>query len=244
MGELSPFFFSLLPFLVGFQLLLCLVGKERANKNLCKYKNLLKLFLNSGKLLIHAEKEFPGFFKVFPEKLIDFLRRVYIICTVHLKKCLRFMENTWTTPETIKKELGIGKHQYYDAITELGIKSHRHKGRAYLDADQVQKLRDYLGGQTAIATVDNGELSINGDEVITEEVSDQEAEDLYWEAAELAADRLKLRNLIKLNLASKIDYERLPPELQEDVRKTADAANLNVGKLADRIANKIYERHQ
>lgn len=235
-----------IPFLVGCQLPLCWAGKGRANKNPCKYKNLLELFLNSEKSLIYTEKEFPGFFKVFPEKLIDFLRRVYIICTVHLKKYLRFMENNWTTPETIKKELGIGKHQYYDAITELGIKSHRHKGRAYLDADQVQKLRDYLGSQTAIATVDNGELSINknDDDVITEEVSDQEAEDLYWEAAELAADRLKLRNLIKLNLASKIDYEKLPPELQEDVRKTADAANLNVGKLADRIANKIYEKHQ
>jgi len=153
------------------------------------------------------------------------------------------MENNWITPETIQKELGIGKHQYYNALTELGIKAHRHKGRAYLDADQVQKLRDYLGGQTAIATVDNGELSIDNN-VITEEVSDQEAEDLYWEAAELAASRLKLRNLIKLNLASKIDYEKLPPELQEDVRKTAEAANLNVGKLADRIANKIYEEHQ
>lgn len=209
-----------------------------------KYKNLLRLFLNSGKSLIHTEKEFREFFQVFPENLIDFLWRLYIICTVHLKKSFRFMENNWITPETVQKELGIGKHQYYDALTELGIKAHRHKGRAYLDADQVQKLRDYLGGQTAIATVDNGELSINGDEVITEEVSDQEAEDLYWEAAELAANRLKLRNLIKLNLASKIDYERLPPELQEDVRKTADAANLNVGKLADRIANKIYERHQ
>ena len=154
------------------------------------------------------------------------------------------MENNWTTPETVQKNLGIGKHQYYDALTELGIKAHRHKGRAYLDVDQVQKLRDYLGGQTAIATVDNGELSINQNDVITEEVSDQEAEDLFWEAAELAADRLKLRNLIKLNLASKIDYEKLPPELQEDVRKTAEAANLNVGKLADRIANKIYENHQ
>lgn len=155
------------------------------------------------------------------------------------------MENNWITPETVQKDLGIGKHQYYDALTELGIKAHRHGGRAYLDADQVQKLRDYLGGQTAIATVDNGELSISkNDDVITEEVSDQEAEDLYWEAAVLAADRLKIRNLIKLNLASKIDYEKLPPELQEEVRKTADAANLNVGKLADRIANKIYERHQ
>ncbi len=152
------------------------------------------------------------------------------------------MENNWITPETVQKELGIGKHQYYDALSELGIKAHRHKGRAYLDAEQVQKLRDYLGGQTAIATVDNGELSIENN-VISEDVSDQEAEDLYWEATVLAADRLKLRNLIKLNLASKIDYEKLPPELQEDVRKTAEAANLNVGKLADRIANKIYENH-
>ena len=209
-----------------------------------KYKNLLSFFINYAKLLIYTEKEFPEIFKLFWEKVIDFFLASLYNMYSPFKKIFRFMENNWITPETVQKELGIGKHQYYDALTELGIKAHRHKGRAYLDADQVQKLRDYLGGQTAIATVDNGELSINENEVITEEVSDQEAEDLYWEAAELAANRLKLRNLVKLNLASKIDYEKLPPELQEDVRKTDEAANLNVGKLADRIATKIYERHQ
>jgi len=135
-------------------------------------------------------------------------------------------ENAKITPEMAMQELGIQSTQYYARINKLGIKSHKIKGKAYLDEDQMQKLRDYSTSQNTLATVDNSPelLGLEIDEVI-ENISDEEEHDIWRRAGEIKAKHLTAKDLLALHLAAGLKLEDLDPDLQEQVKAINTAAN-------------------
>lgn len=136
-------------------------------------------------------------------------------------------ETDLTTPETAMKELGIEKSQYYARLDKLGIKAKRVKGKAYLDSDQMAKLRSYSEPESAIATVDNSSpeiLALETDEVI-ENISDEEEHDIWRRAGEIKAKHLTAKDLLALHLAAGMKLEDLDPDLQEQVKAINTAAN-------------------
>jgi|GEM_PF-2360422 len=152
-----------------------------------------------------------------------------------------------TTPESAMKELGIEKTQYYARLDKLGIKAKRVKGKAYLDAEQMAKLRSYSEPESAIATVDNTSeiLPLEPIEVI-EEISTEEEEDIWRKAGEIKAKHLTAKDLLALHLAAGLSFEDLDPDLQEQVRTVNAAANPeNMGKsIAGTAQTMLQKRRQ
>jgi len=135
-------------------------------------------------------------------------------------------ENVRITPEMAMKELGIQSTQYYARTKKLGIKSHRIKGKAYLDEKQMQKLRDDNKSQNTLANVDDSsEISILETVELIEEISDEEEDDLWRKAGEIKAKHLTAKDLLALHLAAGMKFEDLDPDLQEQVKTINAAAN-------------------
>ena len=135
-------------------------------------------------------------------------------------------ENARITPEMAMQELGIQSTQYYARTKKLGIKSHRIKGKAYLDEKQMQKLRDDNKSQNTLATVDaSSEISTLEIVEVIEEISHEEEEDIWRKAGEIKAKQLTAKNLLALHLAAGMNLEDLDPDLQEQVRTINAAAN-------------------
>lgn len=135
-------------------------------------------------------------------------------------------ENVRITPEMAMEELGIQSTQYYARTKKLGIKSHRISGKAYLDEEQMQKLRDYGKSQNTLATVDtSSEISTLETVEVIEEISDEEEEDIWRKAGEIKAKHLTAKDLLALHLAAGMKLEDLDPDLQEQVRTINAAAN-------------------
>ncbi|MEG4293242.1 hypothetical protein Q5692_31755 [Microcoleus sp. C2C3] len=135
-------------------------------------------------------------------------------------------ENVRITPEMAMKELGIQSTQYYARTKKLGIKSHRIKGKAYLDEKQMQKLRDDNKSQNTLANVDNSsEMSTLETVELIEEISDEEEEDIWRKAGEIKAKHLTAKDLLALHLAAGMKFEDLDPDLQEQVKTINVAAN-------------------
>lgn len=151
-----------------------------------------------------------------------------------------------TTPESAMKELGIGKSQYYSRLDKLGIKAKRQNGKAYLDAEQMAKLRNYSEPENAIATIDNeSEITLESVVPIEEEISEEKGRDIYREAAELKAQQLITPDLVKMYIASSIGENDLPPDLLQTVIAAREAANPK--KLQSRIgaiAQNIIKQNQ
>jgi len=154
-------------------------------------------------------------------------------------------ENGRITPEKAMEELGIQSTQYYARTKKLGIKSHRVGGKAYLDEEQMQKLRDYGKSQNVLANVDNlEELSLETAEII-EEISDEEEEDIWRKAGEIKAKHLTAKNLLALHLAAGLKLEDLDPDLQEQVRTINAAANPeSMGKSIAGTAQAMLEKRR
>lgn len=155
-------------------------------------------------------------------------------------------ETGQTTPETAMKELGIGKSQYYARLDKLGIKAKRQNGKAYLDDEQMKKLRDYSEPENAIATIDNdSEITLENIAPTEEEISEEKGRDIYREAAELKAQQLITPDLVKMYIASSIGENDLPPDLLQTVIAAREAANPK--KLQSRIgaiAQNIIKQNQ
>lgn len=151
-----------------------------------------------------------------------------------------------TTPENAMKELGIAKSQYYSRLEKLGIKAKREKGKAYLDDEQMNRLRDYKEPENAIATIDNeSEISLESVAPTEEEISEERGRDIYREAAELKAQQLITPDLVKMYIASSIGENDLPPDLLQTVIAAREAANPK--KLQSRIgaiAQNIIKQNQ
>lgn len=148
-------------------------------------------------------------------------------------------ETGMTTPETAMKQLGIGKTQYYARLDKLGIKAKRQNGKAYLDEEQMAKLRDYSEPENAIATIDT-EVEISLENLPNqEEISEERKRDVLEEAQELCAQQLAMPDLVKLYLAAGMTFEDLPPHLQDKVVAAREAANFNPKKSAQTIAQNM-----
>lgn len=155
-------------------------------------------------------------------------------------------ENARITPEMAMEELGIQSTQYYARTKKLGIKSHRIKGKAYLDEEQMQKLRDYDKSQNTLATVDNSsEMSSLETVELIEEISDEEEEDIWRKAGEIKAKHLTAKGLLALHLAAGMKLEDLDPDLQEQVRTINAAANPeNMGKSIAGTAQTMLQKRR
>lgn len=155
-------------------------------------------------------------------------------------------ENARITPEMAMEELGIQSTQYYARIKKLGIKSHRIKGKAYLDEDQMQKLRDYCKSQNSLATVDtSSEISTLETVEVIEEISPEEEEDIWRKAGEIKAKHLTAKDLLALHLAAGMNLEDLDPDLQEQVRTINAAANPeNLGKSIAGTAQAMLQKRR
>ncbi|MEG4115320.1 MULTISPECIES: hypothetical protein [unclassified Microcoleus] len=136
-------------------------------------------------------------------------------------------ENDMTTPEMAMQELGIKSSQYYARLDKLGIKAKRLKGKAYLDADQMAKLRGYSEPESAIATVDNSSPELVALETVevVENISDEEEHDIWRRAGEIKAKQLTAKDLLALHLAAGLELRDLDPDLQEQVKAINTAAN-------------------
>jgi hypothetical protein len=144
-------------------------------------------------------------------------------------------ETGLTTPEAAMKELQIKSTQYYARLTKLGIKAKRVNGKAYLDEEQMAKLRSYSEPENAITMIDNeAGISLENLAPTQEEISENESKDIYREAAELKAQQLITPDLMKLYIAANISEENLPLDLQQTVIAAREAANPK--KLQSRIA--------
>lgn len=150
------------------------------------------------------------------------------------------------TPEAAMKELEIKSTQYYARLNKLGIKAKRVHGKAYLDKEQMAKLRSYSEPESAIATVDNeAEITLGTGVPVEEEISEERGRDIYREAAELKTEQLIAPDLIKLYIAAGIEESNLPPDLLQRVMATREAANPK--KLQSRIgviAQTIIKQNQ
>ena len=158
-------------------------------------------------------------------------------------------ENIWITPEQAQKELGVGESQYYVRTKELGIKSTRIKGKAYLSQEQMQKLREYSQAQSVLATVDNSsEMTLEipfETNPISEEISSEEQEDIWRKAGEIKANHLTARDLLALHIAAGLEFKDLDPDLQERVREINLAANpQNMGKSIAGTAQAMIEKRR
>lgn len=155
-------------------------------------------------------------------------------------------ENARITPEMAMEELGIQSTQYYARTKKLGIKSHRINGKAYLDEDQMQQLRDYGKSQNAITTVDSGsEMSTLEPIEVIEEISDEEEEDIWRKAGEIKAKHLTAKDLLALHLAAGLKFEDLDPDLQEQVKTINAAANPeSMGKSIAGTAQSMLEKRR
>jgi hypothetical protein len=155
-------------------------------------------------------------------------------------------ETGLTTPEAAMKELKIKNTQYYARLGKLGIKAKRVNGKAYLDEEQMAKLRSYSEPESAIATVDNdAEITLETVAPAEEEISEEKGRDIYREAAELKAQQLITPDLVKLYIASNIGENDLPPDLLQTVIAAREAANPK--KLQSRIgaiAQDIIKQNQ
>jgi len=149
-----------------------------------------------------------------------------------------------TTPETAMKKLGIGKTQYYARLDKLGIKAKRNNGKAFLDDEQMAKLRDYSEPENAIAMIDNeAEISLENLPK-QEEISDEKKRDVLREAQELRAQQLAMPDLVKFYLAAEMTESDLPPDLQETLRATREAASFDPKKSARAIAQNILTEYR
>jgi hypothetical protein len=155
-------------------------------------------------------------------------------------------ENGMTTPETAMNELGIKSTQYYARLDKLGIKAKRKNGKAYLDDEQMAKLRGYSEPQNALVTVENdAEITLENVAPAAEEISEERGRDIYREAAELKTEQLIAPDLIKLYIAAGIEESNLPPDLLQRVMAAREAANPK--KLQSRIgaiAQTIIKQNQ
>lgn len=155
-------------------------------------------------------------------------------------------QNARITPEMAMEELGIQSTQYYARTKKLGIKSHRINGKAYLDEEQMQKLRDYGKSQNTLATVDtSSEISTLETVEVIEEISDEEEADIWRKAGEIKAKHLTAKDLLALHLAAGMKLEDLDPDLQEQVRTINAAANPeNMGKSIAGAAQAILQKRR
>ena len=145
-------------------------------------------------------------------------------------------------PDDLMTELDLKKSTYYDDLKFLGITASKDENKkAYLtidQANQVKALRSYVsengkregfvyGGLTVS---NNSEIATNSEKAdiyveVEEPTSNMNVDALMRHAAELKARELATPDLIVRELASRMNEQDLPEDLQEKVAIAREVAN-------------------
>ena len=147
-------------------------------------------------------------------------------------------------PDELMTELGIKKDAYYKDLGHLDIKPEKDlEGKAYLtieQANEIRSLRNHVNetgskknykSSSIVKIDDSNELVSNNTEaendiyVNAEEPTDKIESNIVREAEELAARGMAMNDLIKIQLASQMNFDDLSPDLQEKVNIAREVAN-------------------
>ena len=161
-------------------------------------------------------------------------------------------------PDDLMAELDLKKSTYYDDLKYLGITASKDENKkVYLTVDQanaVRALRSYVSengkrdgfefGALVVST--NNELATNSNNndiyVEAEEPTDKIESNIVRQAEELAARGMAMNDLIKIQLASQMNFDDLSPDLQEKVNIAHEVANPKF-QPAD-IATQLLVQHR
>ncbi|MBE9044895.1 hypothetical protein IQ255_10835 [Pleurocapsales cyanobacterium LEGE 10410] len=147
-------------------------------------------------------------------------------------------------PDELMSELGIKKDAYYKDLSHLDIKPEKDsEGKAYLTIEQateIRALRNHVKitgsrknyqSSSIVKVDDSNELVSNNTEaeddiyVNAEEPTAKIESNIVREAQELAARGMAMNDLIKIQLASQMNFDDLSPDLQEKVNIAREVAN-------------------
>ena len=161
-------------------------------------------------------------------------------------------------PDELMTELGIKKDAYYKDLSHLDIKPDKDsEGKAYLtieQANEIRSLRNHVKitgsrknyqSSSIVKVDDSNELVSNNIEaendiyVNAEEPTDKIESNIVREAEELAARGMAMNDLIKIQLASQMNFDDLSPDLQEKVNIAREVANpkFQPAEIAQQLLN-------
>lgn len=172
------------------------------------------------------------------------------------------------TPDTVKKQLNIGKTQYYQYLKDLGITATKVNGKAALTEEDYERLRSHIEKvraaapgksntspettpnappdekevKNALATVDDsGEIETSTPVV---DLNDNESVKAFIRRAqELKASELVQADLVLAQLASQMTFEDLDPDLQAQVEQQRREAATPFAPPAA-IAHRLLSQHR
>lgn len=176
-------------------------------------------------------------------------------------------------PDDLMAELSIKKDAYYAYLKHLSLKAEKDsEGKAYLtedQANQVRALRSHVEETGKMEGFPNSNSSDmpDGSMVVASESSAIDAptvpidlipdaptpqqpnldlDALIHAAAELKGHQLALPDLVKLELANRMDYEDLPEEVKQKVDRVREAAHPKTqpATLADQLLSRWRTQRQ
>ena len=161
-------------------------------------------------------------------------------------------------PDNLMAELDVKSSTYYEDLKFLDITASKDENnKAYLtneEAEQVKALRSHVNEtgkregfqSSALAVSSNNKLATNSEPddiyVEAEEPIDQVESDIIRQAEELAARGMAMNDLIKIQLASQMNFDDLSPDLQEKVNIAHEVANPKFQPAA--IAKQLLNQHR
>ena len=158
------------------------------------------------------------------------------------------LPNNCIRPEALMEELGIKKDAYYKDLNYLDIKPEKDsEGKCYLtieQAEQIRALRNHVSetgkrngfDSSSIVKVDDSKEIVsdnNKSEIDSEDIYVEKQEptanfdlnQLMRSAAELKARELAMPDLVKREIANRMNEEDLPEDLREKVAIAREVAN-------------------
>ncbi|WP_052055942.1 hypothetical protein [Myxosarcina sp. GI1] len=164
-------------------------------------------------------------------------------------------------PDELMEELGIKKDAYYKDLNYLDITPEKDsEGKAYLfeeQADEIRALRNHVNetgkrngfDNSSLVKVDDSNKLISNNNEIEEDIyinreepTDKINSDIFREAEELAARGMAMNDLVKIQLASQMNFDDLSPDLQEKINIAREVANPKF-RPAD-IATQLLAQHR
>lgn len=135
--------------------------------------------------------------------------------------------------------LGVGKSKFYELKKQLKLEFHKDDDGVWIDADQLAELENVVQGQAHIVVAESLEMETHAEEIQAETVSveDGSYQELVRSAQELAAGMA----IARYQLASQMDEENLPVDLQEKI-EAARQRTIPKSKSPEAIAKDIVQR--
>lgn len=158
-------------------------------------------------------------------------------------------------PDDLMAELDIKSSTYYEDLKFLDITASKDENqKAYLtneEAEQVKALRSHVsekgkreGFQSSALTVSSNNKLADIPEpddiyVEAEEPTAKVESNIIREAEELAARGMAMNDLVKIQLASQMNFNDLSPDLQEKINIAHEVANpkFHSAEIATRLLN-------